>query len=171
MRISSDRGYSLLEVLLGLLIFTIGALASGMLIVAGMNQNRVAKERSVAAGLVSEKLEELRDLPWDGYPGYSLKAGGKIVDDEGLRKPSYSESDYSYSDSYNVDLSNPADPYSEAPFYLVMWEIQDMTDSGLDFKRITIRGVSMNWHTQRQRWEPAASFDHVAMIFREIKTE
>ena len=172
MRRSSENGYSLIEVLVGLAIFSVGALASGMMIVASMHQNQQARERTRVAGLVSERLEELRSRPWEDAGGYnSLRSGGQVLDVEELRNYSYGMTEYDFSGAYDSNLYEIGMPYDEMPFYLVMWRIEDMTDSGLDFKRVTIRGAAMRWHSLEQRWEPVATFDHVGMIFREIKAE
>lgn len=172
MRKSGDAGYSLVEVLVGLLIFSIGALASGAMIVASMQQNQLARERSVAASLVSQRLEELRSRPWfDAAGGASLAAGGAIISNEDLRSFNAGALDATYSQTFTLELDGAADTSTQLSFYLVMWQIEDMTDSGLDFKRIMIKGVAMHWHRTENRWEPAAAFDHVAMIFREIKMD
>lgn len=172
MRRSGDAGYSLVEVLVGLLIFSIGALASGAMIVASMQQNQLARERSVASSLVSQRLEELRSRPWfDAAGGSSLLAGGAILSNEDLRAFNPASLDAAFSQTFDLDLEGPALTGTQQSFYLVMWRIEDMTDSGLDFKRITIKGVAMHWHRADNRWEPAAAFDHVAMIFREIKMD
>ena len=170
MRIYNDNGYSLIEVLVGLLIFSVGALASGALIVASLHQNQLSKERSVSASLVAQRLEQLRERSWeDTSGGEDLAAGGAIVGDDQLRSTSVPAFTTGFFQTFNSDLSGARDASSKAKFYLVMWQVEDMTDSGLNFKRITIKGVAMHWSTSEGRWEPAASFDHVAMIFRELK--
>jgi prepilin-type N-terminal cleavage/methylation domain-containing protein len=167
----SDKGYSLVEVLVGLLIFAVGSLASGALIIASMHQNQQSKEKSVASTLVSQRLEELRNRAWldlNGSP--DLRAGGQIIVDEQLRSAGIPSLDAAFSDTFNYELSGPRRNTQET-FFLVMWVIEDLNDSGLDFKRITIKGVSMHWHRGNSRWEPVAAFDHIAMVFREIKVE
>lgn len=171
MRKSSEDGYSLIEVLIGVLIFSIGALASGMMIVASLHQNQQARQKSTVAALVSQRLEELRSRPWFAQAGDSLASGGAVLDVSSLRSYSAGALPNGYSETYRPDLSGQALVSSQEPFFIVMWLIEDLTDSGLDFKRITICGVAMNWHTSAGRWEPKASFDHVAMIFREIKAQ
>lgn len=168
---SNDNGFTLVEVLVGLLIFSVGALASAAMIVASLHQNQVSKERGVASTLVSQRLEELRSRPWFDSSGSlpALDAGGTILTDEQLRSYSGSELDSAFSQVFDSGLTASVDLSSQDSFYIVMWRIEDLNDSGLDFKRITIKGVAMHWHRVDNRWEPGASFDHVAMIFREIK--
>jgi prepilin-type N-terminal cleavage/methylation domain-containing protein len=167
---SNDKGYSLVEVLVGLAIFSVGALASAMLITTSLNQNQVAKERTRLSSVVSQRLEELRGRPWAPVGGdASLQSGGMILDDEALQSYSSGSLESNFHDTFNYTLDGPADEGYQKPFYLVMWRIEDLTDSGLDFKRITIRGASMRWNNQAYHWQPIASFDHVAMVFREIK--
>ncbi|HUX07898.1 MAG TPA: prepilin-type N-terminal cleavage/methylation domain-containing protein [Acidobacteriota bacterium] len=167
---SNDKGFSLVEVLVGLAIFSVGALASAMLITASLNQNQVAKERTRLSSIVSQRLEELRGRPWNSLGGGpSLQSGGAIYDDEALRNYSSGMTEGGFSETFDYTLSGPADDAYMRPFYLVMWRIENLTDSGLDFKRITIRGVSMRYNDDAYHWLPVASFDHVAMVFREIK--
>lgn len=169
---SSDKGYSLVEVLIGLAIFSVGALASAMLITTSLNQNQVAKEKTRISIVVSQRLEELRGRPWNSTAGGpSLQAGGAVLGESELRNYSFGTLPAGFFETFDYTLEGPADSGSQAPFYLVMWRIEDLTDSGLDFKRITIRGVSMRWNNDESHWLPVASFDHVAMVFREIKAE
>ncbi len=169
---SSEHGFSLVEVVMGLAIFSVGALASAMLITASLGQNRVAKERTRVSSVVSQRLEELRSRPWYSVGGEpSLQAGGTVLDEEALKNYSYGSLPYGYFDDFNYDLDGPAEYGDMKPFYVVMWRIEDLNDSGLDFKRIIIRGVSMRWNNLDANWQPITSFDHVAMIFREIKSQ
>jgi len=168
----NDKGFSLVEVLIGLAIFSVGALVGAMLITASLNQNEVAKERTRVSAVVSQRLEELRDRPWLASGGeVSLKAGGEILSDDDLRSYSHGSINSEFGEEFDATLDGVPESGSMAPFYLVMWRIEDMTDSGLDFKRITIRGVAMKQSLSGSTWLPVASFDHVAMIFREIKAE
>jgi prepilin-type N-terminal cleavage/methylation domain-containing protein len=166
----NNKGYSLVEVLVGLAIFSIGSLASAMLITTSLNQNQTAKERTRLSALVSQRLEELRGRPWTADAGTaSLQSGGTILDDQTLQGYSPGTLESGFYDTFNYTLEGAADDASRKPFYLIMWRIEDLTDSGLDFKRITISGVSMRWNDRDYRWQPIASFDHIAMVFREIK--
>ena len=168
----NDKGFSLLEVLVGLAIFSIGALAGAMLIAASLNQNEVAKERTQISTLVAQRLEELRDRPWAASGSEpSLQGGGEILSDDDLRSYTHGSLDTNFGEEFNATLDGEPESGSMAPFYLVMWRIEDLTDSGLDFKRITIRGVAMKQSLSGYSWLPVASLDHVAMIFREIKAE
>lgn len=168
---SSEQGYSLIEVLIGLMIFAIGALASGIMIVGSLHQNQVAKEKSVTQSLVTRRLEDLRSRPWFSLSGVpTLQSGGAVISNVNLRSFSFGSLDTNFSETFNYGLDGPVNTSSREPFYIVMWLVEDLTDNGLDFKRITIKGVAMHWSRNGDYWIPSTDFDHVAMIFRETKT-
>jgi len=169
MRKCNDRGFTLLEVLIGLLIFSIGALASGMMIAASLQQNVKAKDRTVLAGLVEERLEEIRGRNWDTGMT-TLASGGQILSDEDLEGFTLGTLDSAFSESFNLELTSAADDGYQTPYYMVMWRIEDLTDNGQALKRVTVRGVSMHWAPGASQWEPVTTFDNVAIIFRETKT-
>lgn len=164
----NDKGFSLLEVLLGLLIFSIGAMASALMIGASLKQNVKAKDRTLLAGLVEERLEELRSREWGGG-GDSLVAGGHVPTDEELQYFYLGSLDTNFSDSHNLDLTDVADDSTHEPYYVVVWRIDDMDDSGQALKRITIRGMSMHWDAYDYAWKPGTTFDQIAIVYRETK--
>lgn len=171
MRKCNDSGYSLVEVLIGLLIFSIGSLASGMMIVTALQQNRQARERSVLAGIVAQRLEEIRDRPWSGAAGDSLLAGGRILDEGDLKTTGIPSLPTGYWQSFNRDRTGAADGTDN--YYLIMWRIEDADDpraSGIELKRIVIRGAAMSWSQTENRFYPLAVFDHIGLIFRETKS-
>lgn len=168
---SSEEGYSLIEVLIGLMIFAVGALASGVMIVSSLHQNQAAKEKSVTQSLVTRRLEDLRSRPWFSTSGVpTLKSGGNVISNSDLRSFSFGSLNSEFSETFNYALDGPVNTSSKESFYIIMWRIEDLTDNGLDFKRITIKGIAMHWSRNGDHWIPSTDFDHVAMVFRETKS-
>jgi len=62
-RAASDRGFTLLETLVALIVLVVGALATAILAGRCMSTSRQSKYMSLAAELASEKLEDLNR--WD----------------------------------------------------------------------------------------------------------
>jgi len=170
MQMSNNKGFSLVEVLVGLLIFSIGALASGSMIVASLHHNQVSKERTIVSSLVSQRLEELRSRPWfDASGGDSLDPGGVVLSNEQLKSFSTGSLEAGFYQTFNQDMSGDYNDASVESFYLVMWQITEANEGGQPYRRILIKGVAMHWHVTQNHWIAGVSFDHVAMIFREEK--
>jgi len=60
-----NPGFTLIETLLAMAIFSIGILAVGSMQIAGVNNNASARMRTEATVLASEKVEELMSLDYD----------------------------------------------------------------------------------------------------------
>ena len=165
---SSDQGFSLAEVLIGMVIFSVGALVSAILIVSSVKNAEVSKDRSAVSALVQQRLEELRSRPWVavGSEG-SLASGGQIIDNDSLESSSFPTFDANFGETSNTELTGSANSSSRATFYLITWQIVDLTEGGVEFKRIVIKGVAMYWRGNTSGWQPRGVFDHVAMIYRE----
>lgn len=72
MSAKSERGFSLLEVLIASTILTVGVLSLGQMFALSTQTNMASKNTSYAAILAEQKMEELRALTWgfdrDGLP-------------------------------------------------------------------------------------------------------
>lgn len=65
----SDRGFSLVEVLVANVILAVGVLSVAQLFTVAIASNITAARRTEAAILASQKLEELRAMPWGSEQG------------------------------------------------------------------------------------------------------
>lgn len=64
MKIQNVKGFSLIEVLIAISIFAIGALALAKMQMVSMSGNSTARRITGAATLAEAKLEELKSLPY-----------------------------------------------------------------------------------------------------------
>jgi len=83
-RTASDRGFTLLETLVALIVLVVGVVATATLAAHCMNTNRQSKYMSLATELASEKLEDLSrwdpDDPQVCVPAGSLSVGSLTSD-------------------------------------------------------------------------------------------
>jgi prepilin-type N-terminal cleavage/methylation domain-containing protein len=75
---SSDRGFSLLEVLIAIAIVTLVLAAIAPLFALSVHANTAARTITVATLLAAAKMEQLRSLPW------AFDASGRPIDDPRL---------------------------------------------------------------------------------------
>ncbi len=61
----TDKGFTLVEVMIGMAIFLIGFLAVGTMQIAAVNGNAGAREATEAATRATDQLETLIALPYD----------------------------------------------------------------------------------------------------------
>jgi prepilin-type N-terminal cleavage/methylation domain-containing protein len=71
----TNRGFTLVEVMIGMAIFFIGFLAVGSMQIAAINGNSGAREATEAATRATDQLETLIALPYD-----SIVDGGPVTD-------------------------------------------------------------------------------------------
>lgn len=64
-RARRQRGFSLLETSVALLILLVIGLGAASLFVFSINNNTSASERAMAVAVAQRRIEWLRDLPWD----------------------------------------------------------------------------------------------------------
>ena len=73
-----SKGFTLVEVMIGMAIFFIGFLAVGSMQVTAINGNAGAREATEAATRATSQLETLIALPYD-----SIVGGGPVTDADG----------------------------------------------------------------------------------------
>jgi prepilin-type N-terminal cleavage/methylation domain-containing protein len=74
-RLMTNRGFTLVEVMIGMAIFFIGFLAIGSMQITAINGNSGAREATEAATRATDQLETLIALPFD-----SIVDGGPVTD-------------------------------------------------------------------------------------------
>jgi len=66
--IKKDKGFTLLEVLIAILILSVGLLGMASLTVAIINGNKFSNDLTTATTLAQDKMEDVRRLGYSGTP-------------------------------------------------------------------------------------------------------
>jgi prepilin-type N-terminal cleavage/methylation domain-containing protein len=74
---SSQRGFSLVEVVFAMALLTTVSLGVAQLFAASTNANRIAHTRTSATAMAQQKMEQIRSLTW----GFDLQGQGLPVTD------------------------------------------------------------------------------------------
>jgi prepilin-type N-terminal cleavage/methylation domain-containing protein len=74
---NSQRGFSLVEVVISMALLTTVSLGVAQLFAASTNANRVARTRTSTIAMAEQKMEQLRSLDW----GFDLQGQGLPVSD------------------------------------------------------------------------------------------
>ena len=72
----TNRGFTMVEVMIGMAIFSIGFLAVGSMQITAINGNAGAREATEAATRATSQLETLIALPYDNIVGGALPTVG-----------------------------------------------------------------------------------------------
>jgi Tfp pilus assembly protein PilV len=111
-----DDGFTLVEALVAMFVTTLILLTVAELMITGLYVHRSASDLTETTALATERLEQLRNTPYD-----QLLAGGSIaVNTAG------------FSDSIDADGDGQAD-------YTRRWEILDLGDR----KELRVRAISL----------------------------
>ena len=79
-RITRCDGFSIIETLIALSIFSIGILAVATLVLSAIGENASARRITEATALAEGRLEQLMALPYDTIAGGNTTAGAYQVD-------------------------------------------------------------------------------------------
>lgn len=63
--LNSDRGFTLLEVMIALFIFTIGILATTSMQISSLHGNKIANDTTEASAIAASWVENLKSLDYD----------------------------------------------------------------------------------------------------------
>jgi prepilin-type N-terminal cleavage/methylation domain-containing protein len=114
MRVESDNGFVLVEVMVAALILSIAVAGAAALCVTAVGATRTAKSQTLAILLAVDKLDALR-----ASPPAALMAGGSLDHSE----PAYVD----YLDGQGRVTGDGPDPSAEA-VYIRRWRIQPLPD-------------------------------------------
>lgn len=131
-------GFSLIEVMVAVLILTVGLLALAQMMVVATNANALAGRMTASAALAKQHLELLKAAPFYTNPASPsvgainplLAAGGDLESNQN-----------GYFQLYNAD-GEPVDP-GDGSLFVVRWQIERLVDPKGDMPlamlRITVR--------------------------------
>lgn len=128
-RIHRDAGFSLIEVMVAIVILTVGLLSLAQMMVVATNSNSLSGRMTSCSALAKEQLERLKAAPFYLDPvnktrNPQLNAGGDINNTVG-----------GYSQIYD---SNGL-PVAGAGLFEVRWQITDVNDPALPLQMVRIQ--------------------------------
>jgi prepilin-type N-terminal cleavage/methylation domain-containing protein len=141
-----ERGFSLIEVMIAILILTIGLLSLAQMMLIATNANALSGRMTASAALAKEQLELLKAAPFylnpadisNGSVNPMLQVGGDLDADTAVAGQDF----FQYYDPDGQPLT-PNGPNGAA--YVVRWQVQQVVQPGgdgslpLSMLRITVR--------------------------------
>jgi prepilin-type N-terminal cleavage/methylation domain-containing protein len=123
---TGNKGFTLIEVLIAIAIFSIGVLAVGAMQVSSVKDNAIARGVTKKASLAADRMEKLLALPYDDP---QLSAGSHPVD--GIDNDGDGDIDEgdnaSEEDGIDNDNDGQIDESGESGFITISWTVQDDT--------------------------------------------
>ncbi|HVQ44045.1 MAG TPA: carboxypeptidase regulatory-like domain-containing protein [Candidatus Saccharimonadia bacterium] len=106
MKRANEGGFTLVEVVFGAVIMALMVAAIGELYISNINTVVLGKSRAIGVALANEKMETLRDLPYDSLATQSgtIYPPGNILDNETVTRGNFKF-------SVHTDLNFVDDPY------------------------------------------------------------
>ena len=131
-------GFSLIEVMIAIVILTVGLLSLAQMMVVATNANAVAGRMTASAALAKQQLELLKAAPFYTNPANpSLAAMNPLLAEGGDVDSNVAD----YFQLYNAD-GEPVDP-GDGSLFVVRWQIEQLVDPKgsmpLAMLRITVR--------------------------------
>lgn len=64
----NDQGFSLLEVMIGMLVLALGLLGLAPMIILSIDGNTIARDNNIVSNLIKEKIEQFENIHPDSLP-------------------------------------------------------------------------------------------------------
>jgi len=134
----SRAGFSLIEVMIAIVILTVGLLSLAQMMVVATNANALAGRMTASAALAKQQLELLKAAPFYTNPANpSIAAMNPLLAEGGDVDSNVTD----YFQLYNAD-GEPVDP-GTGSLFVVRWQIEQLVDPKgsmpLAMLRITVR--------------------------------
>jgi len=133
------EGFSLIEVMIAIVILTVGLLSLAQMMVVATNSNALAGRMTASAALAKQQLELLKAAPYYSPPTPAIGNLNGVLAEGGDLDSNVA----GYFQLYNAD-GEPVDP-GVGSLFVVRWEIERLVDPGgenglpLSMLRITVR--------------------------------
>lgn len=137
MKRNDERGFTLVEVTVALLIFTVGIVGLAQLMAVSLHMQSLGRNQTSAVRLAQDKLDELMSMHFDTAPEIQITG----------------------SDSLSADVENYFD--IDADGTTRRWLVEDGPDGNANLRQITIRVIPL---VQDRR--TATPYDLVSIIRR-----
>jgi type IV pilus modification protein PilV len=132
---SNDEGFSLIEVMVAMMILTVGLLSLAQMMVVATNSNSLSGRMTSCSALAKEQLERLKASPFYTNPAALVRnpilaAGGDTMNTVG---------------GYSQVYDDEGLPTAGAGMYEVRWQITDVpTALPLEMVSINVRCLASN---------------------------
>ena len=134
--LSGERGFSLIEVMVAIVILTVGLLSLAQMMVLATNSNSLSGRMTSASALAKEQLERLKAAPFYIDPA-TLTRNPVLLDGGDLDAPGGA----GYAQLYDQNGA----PVAGAGQFEVRWEIETIpTALPLEMVEIRVRCLSVN---------------------------
>ncbi len=164
------RGYSLVELMIGMTILTIGVLAVAVMQLQAVNNNIFSMEKTEASNLATAVMDELMMLPGDhpyladisDMPDITDAGNDSLANPVRLKVmkvgnnliPSAGGAGIPEHNSHSEPLSSIPDPVIiDGREYFVYWNVNDLAPANKEISvivtRVTFGGKALHWHNIR----------------------
>ena len=126
----SESGFTLIEVLIAIVILSIGLLSLAQMIVLATRANSLSGRMTASAALARERLERLKAAPF--YTNPAIRARNPVLQDGG----DVDAGGGNYVQFYDADGQPVA---AGTGIYEVRWEINSVISPGLPLEMLEIR--------------------------------